>query len=233
MFYSVVQNQNFDQIPFIYNCADTGRKSGMQLTFNSDTITTIPYGKTVEISFFATNIGTCFAYKNVKLTVMPTCELPQYGSQVYQYGIVPGTYPVQLSYNEADRIDGSKSEAYFTVSWASSRRLDAKDDDSNKDMTAEESVNGIESTGDHSNSEINLTTQNQNILSEKQSESESAGLSNADALIGERTDVKELVESLRNEIMEKIGNLNKEITEAVKNKLMGASDVDLSKGKKV
>lgn len=121
----------FDTYNNDYNCAK-GYRSGLIFAYedaNTGDVAKIPYGQTVEMPFYVSNAGSCLSYQDVKVTVAATCEMATSSSQVYQYGVVPNVFPVQISYDEKDRISASAAAALFSVSWTgvTSRRLSSEE----------------------------------------------------------------------------------------------------------
>ena len=84
----------------------------------------IPYGGKVEVPLSFTNDGYCNSFTGVSVKVIATCEQPSSNSQVVQYSVVPGSFPVQIDYNISHGLFANNfTLAIPDFSWSSSRRL--------------------------------------------------------------------------------------------------------------
>lgn len=107
------------------HCGISGQRSGLTATFSQSTLQFLPYNQPVEIPFTVTEGRLCKAYKDISLIIIATCELPTSNSQIYQYGIVPGSYGAfgpTISYNASHILYAANSTASFSVAWQTKAR---------------------------------------------------------------------------------------------------------------
>lgn len=188
VYYSLSLGVNYSPKNNLHQCL-SGQSAGLVFVYeesSNQNIAQIPYGETVEFPFYVENVGPCTTYTNVKVMAIATCERSTSSSQVFQYGVVPGIYPVQISYDKNDRIYASNSIATFSVSWVSSRRLLYDETESNP-----------QTFHDFEETKSELLTHIENLTQQQKKE------------------VMGLVESQRNEIMEKIDDQSNEIRRIV------------------
>lgn len=122
-YYTIRKSNQYDSIQYIadghsYQCGLLGQTAGLVVSLSTPTLA-IPFGEVVEV-FFSAKLGDsiCRTFRDVKILLQPTCEIPTPNSQVYQYDndvLSDGDESAKVLYSNA--LGPQSIKGTFSVAW--------------------------------------------------------------------------------------------------------------------